>query len=103
MLSLHVCYIQKKSLIIKWPNFTTNNEKKFFINQEKSLIGLAPGVNFINIFTNEKIRTNVVSAAFTTYMQLEKAAETTFIWKICTFNVDEIDTFLLEVLSLKFH
>jgi hypothetical protein len=35
---------------------------------------------------------NVVSAAFTTYMQLEKAAETTFVRKICTFNVDEIDT-----------
>jgi len=36
--------------------------------------------------------TNVVSAAFTMYMQLEKAAETTFVQKICTFNVDEIDT-----------
>jgi len=77
--------------------------KNSSLTKKKSLIGLAPGVHFINIFTNEKIRTNVVSAAFTTYMQLEKAAETTFIWKICTFNVDEIDTFLLEVLSLKFH
>jgi hypothetical protein len=28
-------------------------------------------------------RTNIVSAAFTTYMQLEKAAEMTFIQKIC--------------------
>jgi len=25
-------------------------------------------------------------------MQLEKAAETTFVWKIRTINVDEIDT-----------
>jgi len=35
---------------------------------------------------------NIVSAAFTAYMQLEKAAETTFIQKIHSFNGDEIDT-----------
>jgi len=33
---------------------------------------------------------NVVSAAFTTYVQLEKVAETTFVQKNCTFNVDEM-------------
>jgi len=36
--------------------------------------------------------TNVVSAAFTTYMQIEKAPKTTFVRKIQTFNVDEIDS-----------
>ncbi len=33
-----------------------------------------------------------VLAAFTTYMLLEKAAKTTFVRKIRTLNVDEIDT-----------
>ncbi len=28
-------------------------------------------------------------------MQLEKAAKTTFVRKICTFNVDEIDTWTI--------
>jgi len=37
---------------------------------------------------------NIVSAAFTAYMQLEKAAETTFIQKIHSFNGDEIDTWV---------
>jgi len=35
--------------------------------------------------------TNIVSAAFSSYTYVEKAAETTFVQKICTFNVDEID------------
>ncbi len=41
-------------------------------------------VNFINIFIFyvQIFCTNVISAAFTTYMQLEKAAKTTFVWKI---------------------
>ncbi len=34
-------------------------------------------------------RTNIVSA---TYMQLETAAETAFVQKNCTFNVDVIGT-----------
>ncbi len=34
---------------------------------------------------------NIVSAAFSSYMYVVKAAETTFAQKICTFNVDEID------------
>ncbi len=38
---------------------------------------------------------NIVSAAFTTYMQLEKAAKTTFVQNIRAFNVDEIDTWTL--------
>jgi len=41
-------------------------------------------------------RMNVFSAAFTTYMQQEKAAETAFVRKIRTFNVDEIDTLYLS-------
>ncbi len=45
------------------------------------------GVNFINI-----LRTNVVLAAFSSYLYVVKAAETTFVGKICTFNVDEINT-----------
>jgi len=33
-----------------------------------------------------------ISAAFSTYVQLEKSAKMTFIWKTRTFYVDEIDT-----------
>jgi hypothetical protein len=36
-------------------------------------------------------RTNVILAAFSSYMYIVKAAETTFVQKIRTFNVDEID------------
>ncbi len=36
--------------------------------------------------------TNVILAPFSSYMYLVKAAETMFIQKIHTFNVDEIDT-----------
>jgi len=35
--------------------------------------------------------TNVVLAAFSSYMYVVKAAETTFVWKIRTFDIDEID------------
>jgi len=35
---------------------------------------------------------NVISAAFfSSYMYIVKAAETTFVQKICMFNIDEID------------
>jgi len=34
---------------------------------------------------------NVISAAFPSYMYVEKAAKTTFVWKTCAYNVDEID------------
>jgi len=37
-------------------------------------------------------RTNVRLAAFTTYMQLEKAAEMMFVQKTHPLYVDEIDT-----------
>jgi hypothetical protein len=35
--------------------------------------------------------TNIILAAFSSYIDVEKAAETTVIRKICTYNVDEID------------
>jgi hypothetical protein len=42
---------------------------------------------------NERIfHSNVVSAAFFSYMYVVKATETTLVQKIRTFNVDEIDT-----------
>ncbi len=56
------------------------------------LVKSTPGVNFINIF-----RTNVVSAAFFTYirMYVKKASEkTTYVQKIRTYNVGEIDPWL---------
>jgi len=41
-------------------------------------------VSISSTFLRTNFCTNVVSAAFTMYMQLEKAAETTFVQKICT-------------------
>ncbi len=35
--------------------------------------------------------TNIILAAFSSYMYLEKAAEKSFVQKNCTLNVDEID------------
>jgi len=49
-------------------------------------------VNFINVFANAFFCTNVISAAFLVTCTVEKAAKMTFVRKICTFNVDEIDT-----------
>ncbi len=49
-----------------------------------------PGVNFINVI-RANFCTNVVSAAFSSYMYVVKAAKKTFVQKNCTFNVDEID------------
>jgi hypothetical protein len=53
---------------------------------------MAVWCQFHQHFHVQIFRTKVVSAAFTTNMQLEKAAKTTFVQKICTENVDEIDT-----------
>ncbi len=44
------------------------------------------GVNFINIFC-----TNMFWQLLSSYMYVAKAAKTTFVRKICTFNIDEID------------
>ncbi len=46
------------------------------------LLKLSPVVNFINI----------VSAAFFSYMYVEKAAKMMFVQKICRQDVGEIDT-----------
>jgi hypothetical protein len=51
----------------------------------------APGLNFINILCARVFRTNVVLADFSSYVYLEKAAETTFVQKMRAFYVDEID------------
>ncbi len=49
-------------------------------------------VNFINILrTNFSYKYDVL-AAFPNYMNIEKAAETTFVRKMRRYNVDEIDT-----------
>jgi hypothetical protein len=47
-----------------------------------------PDVNFINILRARFL----YKSSFKAKTYLEKAAETTFVWKIRMFNVDEIDT-----------
>ncbi len=48
-------------------------------------------VSISSKFNAQIFCTNVISAALSSYMYVVKAAKTTFIQKICTFDVDEID------------
>jgi hypothetical protein len=92
-LNTQVIFCRHKAQFLCQPlNFDLNNSTRFGdpdanVRDEKS--GL---VSISSTFLLQIFCTNVVSAAFTMYMQLEKAAETTFVWKICSKNVDEIDT-----------
>jgi len=52
---------------------------------------VSPAVNFINILRTNFLYEYDVSAAFPNNMYVEKAAETTFVWKTREY-VDEIDT-----------
>ncbi len=49
------------------------------------------GVNFINFKLANFTYECHFSSIFSSYMYVKKASETTFIQKICTYNVDEID------------
>jgi len=51
---------------------------------------LLPGVNFINFIRTKNSYAYDVSAAFPSYMYVEKAAETMFLQKTCAYDVDEI-------------
>jgi hypothetical protein len=58
----------------------------FFLQVWKEeLVSISSTLN-VQIF-----RTNVFSAAFSSYMLIVKPTETMFVQKICTINVDEID------------
>jgi len=48
--------------------------------------------NFINVTHANFSYKLCLSSFFSSYMYVVKAAKTTFVRKICTFNVDEIDT-----------
>jgi hypothetical protein len=56
------------------------------------LMKLTPAANFINILRTNFLYIYDISAAFPNYMYVEKAAEMTFVRKMCAYNVDEIDT-----------
>jgi len=53
---------------------------------------ISTGVNFINVLHTNFSYERCFSSFFSSYMYVVKAAETMFVRKICTFNVDEIDT-----------
>ncbi len=45
---------------------------------------------------------NVISAAFPSYMYIEKAAKMMFVWKMRAYDVDEIDILsIIKKLKLK--
>ncbi len=56
-----------------------------------------PVVNFINIKCANFLYKLHFGSSFSIYMYIVKAAETTFVRKICTFNIDEIDTWCFIV------
>ena len=57
------------------------------------------GVNFINIIVTNFSYECCFGSFFYVHVTRKKAAETTFVWKICTNNVDEIDGWSLSPLS----
>ncbi len=52
---------------------------------------LTPGVNFINVIYTNFAYECCLDSFFSSYVYVEKAAETMFVQKICSYNVDEID------------
>jgi len=50
------------------------------------------GVNFINVIRKNFLYECHFGSFFSSYVYIENAAETTFVQKICTYNVDEIDS-----------
>jgi len=55
-----------------------------------------PLVNFINVKRAKFLYERHFGSFFSSYMYVVKAAETTFVQKIRTCNVDEIDTLSLK-------
>jgi len=51
-----------------------------------------PTVNFINVMRANFFVRKLFRQLFSSYMYIEKAATTTFVWKIHANNIDEIDT-----------
>jgi len=66
----------------------------------RTLMKLTPMVNFINNLRADILYEHHFGSFFSTnvrtyvrtHVRKKKAAETTFVRNICTFNVDEIDT-----------
>ncbi len=58
------------------------------------LMKLTPAVNFINVECENFLYERWFWQLFSSYMYVVKAAKMTFVRKICTFNVDEINTCL---------
>jgi len=75
------------------PAFFTANHENCFGIESRSLFGenkppflpaiFHPGVNFINILQNKFFVQTSFWQLFSSYMYVEKAAETTLVWKIC--------------------
>jgi len=63
------------------------NELLYEKRGRKTLMKLSQGVNVINV----KRENFSFWQLFSSYMYIVKAAKTKFVWKICTFNDDEID------------
>ncbi len=53
---------------------------------------LTPAINFINIIRARFSYERCFCSFFYVHVTRKKAAETMFVQKMCTYNVDEIDT-----------
>ncbi len=82
--------ISKMTLTIQYSVHLWNNID--YICSLFSIISLSSLCQFHQRFCARVFRTNVVSAAFLVTCTVEKAAEMTFVQKICTFTADEIDS-----------
>jgi len=63
---------------------------------DSEAIFVRPGVNFINIKSANFTYEWHFGSFFFSYVYVKKAAETTFVWKIRTYNIDEIDGRLVK-------
>ena len=78
-------------------------EKKFLDTNTHTWTQHLPSIS--STLNSRIFRTNIVLAVFSSYMYVVKAPETTFVPKICTFNVDEINTGVnfTNIFSLSFY
>ncbi len=76
----------------------------FLLREKKKVKQISPsfmhGVNFINIKRTNFLYEYHFGSFYYVHVTALKAAETTFVWKIRTFNVDEIDTWPLAIFPL---
>ena len=89
------------SQIHRWWNFKEYKLQKKWFSKKCSWRFLLPRVNFINVKRANFSYEHLFDSFFSSYMYIVKAAKTTFIQKICTFNFDEIVSWMNNMICFK--